>query len=516
MEFHSLGPRRPVPYRHPVRSRRTVPSRRPAWSRRSVLSRRPAWFRRRGAVFVCLLALTSAACAGEEVPAAMPSSGAGGQFRPGAAGVGDLYFPRAGNGGYDVRNYALDLTYTPRTDRLQGRAEISATATQPLSAFHLDLRGMRVERVTVNGSTAGFRREGPELIVSPESGLRAGSRFRVAVHYSGTPGPVRQTGPLGRHGWLPTEDGAFVAGQPVGASTWFPANDHPSDKATYTVDVTVPGELVVASNGKMVSRNTADGDTTYRWRSRRPMATYLATVTLGDFSIDRRTTAGGVPMISMIAPAQTGASADRMLTTTAETTDYFTELFGPYPFATTGAIVDTADVGFALETQTRPLYAATVDDLVVAHEIAHQWFGNSVTPANWREIWLNEGFATYASWVWSAENGGPSPGERFRSLYEEPAESSLWSPPPGDPGAEQMFSRAVYERGAMTLHALRQRVGDEAFFEILRTWADERAHGTGTTEQFISLAERVGGTQLDRLFDAWLYEEGKPDLPGSR
>lgn len=449
----------------------------------------------------------------EEPPGPSPSIVRDGAFRAGSGGAGDPYYPRAGNGGYEVRSYTLDLSYDPPTDRLRGVATIAATATRPLSSFHLDLRGLRVHGVTVNGTEAGFDRDGQELILTPASGLPGGSRFRVTVRYSGRPDGVDAPGPLGRHGWLPTSDGAFVAGQPNGAPTWFPANDHPSDKATYSFRVTVPEGLVAAANGRLTARRTEGDRTTFRWETREPMATYLATVTIGRFDLERESTPEGVPMISAVADPS--PATNRMLATTADSTDRFAELFGAYPFPATGAIIDDADVGYALETQARPLYPSTVSDLVVAHEVAHQWFGNSVTPASWQDIWLNEGFATYASWLWSAGHDGPSPAARFQRLAGEPADSDLWRPPPGDPGRQQMFSRGVYERGAMTLHVLRERVGDEAFFEIMRTWADDNAGGTVTTREFVALAEEVAGTELGQLFQDWLYREGKPERRGS-
>lgn len=470
---------------------------------------------RRLAAALSVLLVGALACAPGEEPGPERRPGPSpefsrGEFREGSPGAGDPYFPRSGNGGYDVRSYTLDLSYEPETGRLRGVATIAATATRPLSGFHLDLRGLRVDGVTVNGTEADFRRDGQELVTVPASGLPEGTAFRVTVRYSGRPETL-ETGPLGRYGWLRTPDGAFVTGQPNGAPSWFPANDHPSDKATYTFEISVPDGFVAAANGRLTSRNTQDGRAVFRWETREPMATYLATVAIGRFDLERAATPGGIPMVSAVA--QESRATERMLATTADSTDFFAELLGDYPFANTGAIIADTDLGYALETQTRPLYPSTVSDLVVAHEIAHQWFGNSVTPASWQEIWLNEGFATYASWLWSADQGGRSPSDRFARLYSEPADSDLWRPPPGDPGRQEMFSRGVYERGAMTLHALRQRVGDDAFFEILRTWVRENANGTVTTRQFVALAERVADAELNDLFGAWLYREGKPERP---
>lgn len=448
--------------------------------------------------------LAAAACSAEGTQAE--------RFRAGAAGVGDPYYPQAGNGGYEVGDYALDLDYNPDTDKLRATATISATATKPLSSFHLDLRGLRVHRVTVNGAPADVRRQGQEMIVTPASGLPEGEPFEVAVRYSGQPGAAQQSS-LGHIGWIQTPDGALVANEPNGAPTWFPANDHPSDKATYTITTTVPEGVTVASGGRLLSRETSGGRTTYRWRARKPVATYLATATLGRFTLERRSTPDGVRMISAVAPS-TRDGAKRVLSTTARATDYFAERFGSYPFGTTGAIVDDAASSFALETQTRPLYPGPVSDTTVAHEIAHQWFGNSVTPASWRHIWLNEGFATYSAWMWGADHGGSTPAERFQRLYAEPADSSLWTVPPGNPGKDRMFVRSVYQRGAMTLHALRVRVGDQTFFEILRSWASEHAYGNATTGDFVALAERVSGADLQGLFRTWLYGKGKPEPPG--
>jgi aminopeptidase N len=186
-------------------------------------------------------------------------------------------------------------------------------------------------------------------------------------------------------------------------------------------------------------------------------------------------------------------------------------VFGPYPFTSAGAIVDDdTQAGYALETQTRPIYSGPPDESTVAHEIAHQWFGNSVSPARWQEIWLNEGFATYAEWLWSAHIGGTDPAQRFAERYAQPPTAGFWNPPPGDPGAEHLFTGSVYVRGAMTLQALRERIGDRRFFALLRAWYRVYRDGAARTSDFFALAERVSGRELSRLFHAWLYVPGKP------
>jgi hypothetical protein len=643
---------------------------------------------------------------------------------PGAAGIGDPYFPMDGNGGYDVRHYGLTVRYFPKTDRLVGSAAIRARARQSLSTFNLDLDGLRVRSVRVNGRRADWSRHRGELTVDPRGrGLARGSRFHVLIEYAGSPRSVEEPGAPAL-GFMHTDDGVLIMGQPHVAATWFPVNDHPVDRASYTFRVTVPEGLEVVANGRLDAQQRHAGTSTWVWQAPAPMASYLATVNVGEFRVDayredgirywdafdpdlfapvarprtgrhfavtdrgtnaykrltrtirvpragaelsfwvkrdteesfdfmfvearpvgtddwttlrdrnghtRRSTGLGcqglvdahpflkhyqtvsnqgceprgttgrwraatgrskgyehwvmnlaryagqrvevsisyvtdfvferygvfLDDIAMsvgqgstsfepdgneldgwqvrgepagspgnpnewevgtvaVAPPGLGTVARRALTKQDQIIAFLSQRFGPYPYRVAGGIVDDRRLGVALETQTRPVYGSRFfteqdeADLVVVHELAHQWFGNHVTVRRWKHIWLNEGFATYAEWLWQERQRGDSARRQFRNLLTIPARDPFWAVTIGDPGRRQMFDPAVYFRGAMTLHRLRERVGDADFFRILRRWHGSRGGKLATTTQFIRLSERISGEDLDRLFRVWLFAPRKP------
>lgn len=435
----------------------------------------------------------------------------------GAPGVGDPYFPNAGNGGYDVTRYALGLRYAPGSRVLRGNARIKATATHELDRFNLDLRGLRVRSVEADGEPAEFSRSGQELQVTPPTPLAAGARFTVRVRYRGRPRAI--TDPDGsKHGWITTPDGALAPSEPQGAPTWFPANDHPTDKAAFRLRITVPRKVKAISNGVLLKRKQRRGGRriTWVWNQPEPMATYLATVAIGRFKI-RRADTKPAPSLFAVDPAARRRIARpkrelQPLFSTPRVVRYFTRLLGPYPFSASGGILDHAPkISYALETQARPIYTEAPSKGLVVHEVAHQWLGNSVTPSSWRDIWLNEGFAAWCEWIWSEDHGGQSAAEIFDVFYATSAQNrEFWDPPPGDPGPELLFDRTVYIRGAMTLQALRERVGNETFFAILRAWVAENRYGNVSTADFIALAERESGMDLKRFFRAWLDKSGKP------
>lgn len=436
---------------------------------------------------------------------------------PGAPGVGDPYYPGLGNGGYDAEHYDLALHYAPDTDELRGRAVLIARATQALSSFNLDLSGMDVREVTVGGRHATWRRAGEELTIVPRNPLPAGRRFVVSVRYEGVPQPRTYEGFGLQYGWVHTDDGSYVASEPDGSSSWFPVNDHPSDKASYTIRMSVPNGLAAISNGELVATVAGEQETQWVWISPEPMASYLVTATVGRFDLTSHRTPEGRFHLDAVDPDVTGAAP--VLERQPEIIAFLEQRFGPYPFRSQGAVVDDHDAGFALETQGRPIYPGSIfadpvnAERLVVHENAHQWFGNSVSPATWREIWLNEGFATYAEWLWSEHSGRSTAREVFDGYYAQPATARLWGPPPADPGREHIVGPSVYIKGAMTLHALRVGVGDETFFAILRAWESRHRGGNGTTQQFQDVAEEVAGCDLDEILDPWLRTGDKPAYP---
>ena len=363
----------------------------------------------------------------------------------------------------------------------------------------------------MNGLRASYKREGEhELVITPRLKIPKGWPVVVSVEYSGQPEAVIDPDDS-LEGWVPLADGAFVVNEPQGSPGWYPANDNPRDKATFSFSVTVPEGSTALANGRLVRRPvTRHGRTTWRWVEDSPMSPYLATATNGPFDTDFTGRVDGIPIYNAVDPdLPTAQVAKDRIATTDDVITFFSDLYGRYPFSSVGNVVDQApEVGYALESQTKAMYSNTPSQNTFVHEMAHQWFGNAVTPVEWVDIWLNEGFATWSQWIWNERNGGSPAQQQFDTNYAQPdTNAAFWDPPPGKPGsAAAIFDGTIYTRGAMTLQALRQKIGDDDFFEILRRWYAENKYGNVTTADFIALSEDVSGRQLDQFFQVWLYD----------
>jgi len=458
-------------------------------------------------------------------------------YTPGSRSLGDPLLPALGNGGYDVQHYDLNLDYDPVANTMTSSAAIESKATQDLSEFSLDFRGMTVTSVTVNGVAAAVARDADKLIVTPAAGIDNGSTFTTVVAYNGV--PVQITDPdQSLEGWLRSSDGAFVVNEPMGAMSWFPNNNHPLDKAKYDITITVPTGKVALGNGELASQtDNPNGTTTWHWHMAYPMASYLSTATVGNF--DYTKTFGATALGALGNPLELHNAIDSSYSATQKATvnttlaredaivKFLADLYGPYPFDSAGAVVDRlSGVGYVLEVQTKihfPTNSVSVNTL--AHELSHQWFGDTVSLTTWSDIWLNEGWATWSQWNWSnKQNGAITPAQQFLNNYNSTAQPSRWNTATAlVPSAANIFDTfPVYTRGAMTLEGLHQILGDAAFTELARTWIAQHRHGNATTADFIALAKQIARdrlgfessnlAKLDEFFRQWLYTSGKPTM----
>ncbi len=431
----------------------------------------------------------------------------------GAAGLDDPIYPQLGNGGYDVTHYAITLAVEIPSNTITGTTTLQARAQQALRSFNLDFLGLVIDSVWVNDQPARFERSGSELTLTPAAPLTNGQRFTVTVAYHGQPTPIGDDPAVPRSygavGWLRFEPGLFVISEPAGAMTWFPGNNHPRDKATYTFTVTVAKPYAVAANGLLVDEIDHGSRRTYVWAERRPMATYLATLAIAEFEVITDSGPDELPIRHYLPPDAPQPVVDALGETPA-LLRFFTDLLGPYPFEAYGvAVIDDAQVQIGLEAQTLTLLPTRRVRDAHLHELAHQWLGNSVTPVTWQDIWLNEGFATYSEWLWvEATEGEAAFDALLRAHYASMADRGMWAP--AQPPSDQLFGAPIYIRGAWSLHALRLEIGDSAFFALLQEWVARYQYGNASTADWIALAEGISGQGLTDFFQAWLYDAAVP------
>jgi aminopeptidase N len=439
----------------------------------------------------------------------------------GADGLGDPLFPLLGNGGYDALHYTLDLKPDMNQETLAGTVTMEAKATQGLAAFNLDFVGFKISKLTVNDVPAQYTQGTHELTITPAQPLTMGETFTTAIAYDGSPETSSVDGIV--TGWRWYKNGSFAANEPAGAAGWFPVNDHPLDKASYTFRVTVPKPYVVAANG-LLKNTTDNGDTTtYLWEEDKPMASYLATIDIARYTVQTDKSPGGVTIRNYFPEGMTSEET-QMFSRTGEMIDFFSSIYGPYPFDAYGVVIADTELGFALETQTLSLFGRTrsanrrvgqiAPEEVVAHELSHQWFGDSVSLKSWEDIWLNEGFATYSQFLWLEHiSGKDALDSRMRGIYRL-LDTQRGTGETGKPDVQTLFdTNLIYLRGSLVLHALRMRVGDEMFFNIMRTYADRFRYGNANTADFIKVANEVVKQDLNSFFQSWLYDSRLPSIP---
>lgn len=466
-------------------------------------------------------------------------------FAPGATSLGDSLFPTIGNGGYDARHYDLDLDYSVARQRLEGTATIDAVATQGLSRFSFDLTAWnRVRGVTVDGRRARFTVDAKrsKLVVTPPRGIRDGRRFRTVVRYGGTQRGLGKATVL-TEGWIPNATrGAVALGQPVGSMGWYPSNNVPADKATYRIAVTVPRGFSALAAGVLTARRTAGrgkaATTTFVWKENAPTASYLVSVSVGRFAVNSLDPAKPkmtkpakgsrnrpVPFYTAISPGlapEGKARTRKSLGHSSAIVDFLSAYYRTrYPFTSLGGVATLQRFEFALETQSKPTYAfgrgarvAGVSPATVAHELAHQFFGNLVTPARWRDLWLSEGMAVFSEWLWqSTDRSLPfrtSPREQYLDVYANEQFPISWRVPPAAPAStKDLFDGpGIYRRAPATIAAIREILGDARFRTMMSRWLADHAYGSATTEQFIALVKKTDPARADRwsvFFRQWLY-----------
>ena len=433
----------------------------------------------------------------------------------GAASAGDNYLAGHGNGGYRVERYELDLAYRMPTNRLSGTAVIRARATQLLERFSLDLVHLRVSKVRIEGQRGvRFEQTQRKVIITPSAGIAADTAFTVTLEYAGAPKPSSSR--WGAVGWEELADGVIVAAQPSGAPTWFPCNDAVADKASYDIRISTDQNYTVVCNGRLVEHSLSAGQGHWHYVQSQPTATYLATVQIGRYALAPQSF-DGVPGV-FAYPRQIESRVLNDFGPLDGMMALFQDRFGPYPFDDYTVVVTADELEIPLEAQSLAIFGANHADgfhgadRLIAHELAHQWFGNSVGLTHWKDIWLNEGFACYSEWIWSEHSGGPSADamarQHHRGVASQPRDIVV-----GDPGPALMFDDRIYKRGALTLHALRHTIGDAPFFDLLREWAAIHRGGTVTTADFRALAAGYWSAPLDRLFESWLFATSLPRLP---
>ncbi|MGY0491287.1 M1 family metallopeptidase [Streptomyces sp. WG-D5] len=440
-------------------------------------------------------------------------------------GIGDRLFPHLGNPGYDVTDYDISFTYHGDNNKpLDAVTRIDARATSWLDRINLDFSHGTVDSVRVNGARAQYVTKGEDLIVTPARAVAPGQPLNITVRHTSDPRPGKK-----EIGWLRTKDGLAMANQADAGHRVFPSNDHPSDKAVFTFRITAPQGYTAVANGLPVGKTRHAGATQWAYRTAHPMATELAQVSIGRSAVLHQEGPNGLPVRDVV-PAGDVKALKPWLAKTPGQIAWMEEKVGGYPFENYGLLIAHASTGFELETQTLSLferdlfqrsgYPKWYVESIMVHELAHQWFGDSVSPRTWSDLWLNEGHATWYEALYAEDKGDLPMERRMRAAYRA---SDAWradgGPParpkvPSDDGKISIFRPVVYDGSALVLYALRQEIGKDAFQLLERTWVSTHRDSTATTDDFVKHASRIAGRDLSGFFQDWLYAKKTPPMPG--
>jgi aminopeptidase N len=432
---------------------------------------------------------------------------------------GDSLFPELGSGDLDVQSYDVRLGYDVPTATIDGVVRVTTLVRRPLDVLALDASELVVESVTVDGVPASFEHVDPELFVRPVTPVHPDRPVVVEVEYRDDRHESTIGFGLGA-GWYPVPGGSYVLNEPDGGRRWMPSNDHPADKATWRFELTVDDGLTAVANGHLVEQRPGSGTTTWVWEQREPMSTYLVQLLVGDYEVIDGGTYGSVPL-THVALREDVARMQPYFDVTDDQLAFFEPLFGPYPLDQYGLAFAPSIGGLAMEMQGRSMFSrddfrGQLDDgahMFLAHELAHQWFGDAVSPADWSDLWLNESFATYGHWLWLDHVGVESLDSvtsRMLAARQFPGLDST-----GRPSLDNLFGFERYDGGAVVVHALRRELGDEAFFALLQRWVAENDGTSRTTEDFVALAEDVSARDLTAFVTTWLDASTlPPTYPG--
>ncbi|MEZ4619892.1 MAG: M1 family metallopeptidase [Caldilineaceae bacterium] len=436
-------------------------------------------------------------------------TGTGTQPIKGAAGLGDELFPNAGNGGYDVQHYDLDLMTDVASNIITGTATITALATATLDTFNLDFHELEIDALSVNGAETPYQRQEDELVIDPVDPLQADAIFVVTVHYHGKPKPINNSG------WLNYLDRVAVSNGSLGAATWYPVNNHSSDRATYSYHITVPPSYMALANGELLGEaSDENGWTTYRWATDAPMASSSATILIGHYALYSSTVDPSGVLINIYTESRVAERSVARLAPTAEMLALLNEVVGPYPFPSYNVLLHTKGMPYATMYQELAVLSVGALDYygeeAVMNGLAYQYFGQSTGIAQWQDVWLTQGVGGYLGWFWIEKSKGPA---ALQTLIQGILATYNLDFPLATPSAQNLYNDSVYFRAPLTIHALRLHLGDERFFQLLHTFYARYRGGNASTADFIAVAEEVSGEDLTEFFRAWLYDDKLPPLP---